>query len=196
MAPGVTRAVLRARKLACILLTVACLVVPTARGLGAGEVLQEYELKALFLFNFTKFVDWPDKAFKSPSSPLVIGVVGDDPFGDILERAVGNKTVNQRSLTIKRFSGVTDVGDCHILFVSRSEEKNLSLIRSRFWNSPVLTVSEIRSFARSFGIIELFTMDRKVRFKVNVEAAQAAGLKINAQLLALASEVVHRDAEK
>lgn len=101
----------------------ACLLAPLVSAQAAA--LQEYEVKAVFLFNFTQFVDWPPAAFPDAQAPLTIGVLGDDPFGDFLDETVRGEKSNSRPIVIRRYRRVEEVGPCHVLFISRSESHRL-----------------------------------------------------------------------
>jgi len=158
-------------------------------GDAEAAVLGEYEVKAAFLFNFAQFVEWPDDAFDDSRSSIVIGILGDDPFGSIIEKTVAGKTVREKKFVIKRFQRVADVERCHILFVSSSEEVRLTDILDAVRSSSVLTVGEMERFAERGGIVNLTKEQNKIRLEINVEAAERAGLKISSKLLKLAKVV-------
>ena len=168
---------------------IACLVfltgtVPRLKAQEANP--KEYQIKALFVFNFVQFVEWPATAFAGPEAPVRIAVLGDDPFAGALEAAVQGEKVRQRPLMIYRAQRVQDVGQCHLLFVSPSERAQLSAIISIFKGKPVLTVGDMPDFARRGGIINFYLEGQKVRFEINRAAAQQSGLKLSSQLLGLA----------
>lgn len=154
-----------------------------------GQAADEYEVKAAILLNFAKFIDWPTQAFRDGSGPLVIGVLGNDPFGERLDRVVGGKVVKNRPLIVKRLRAGQDIRDCHILFVSSSEQKRLPQILQSLGGASVLTVSEMSRFAQEGGVIHLTKENNRVAFQINVENAERARLKINSPLLALAKVV-------
>jgi len=156
---------------------------------GKSQAATEYQIKAAYIYNFAKFVDWPSKAFPDANSPIVIGVLGEDPFGDALEQAIKDKSVNGRKLQAKRFDGVRDVERCHILFISSSEKMRLSKALERVKGLNVLTVSDIGRFARQGGMIGLTMEHNKIGFEINVDTAKKAGLSISSQLLKLAKVV-------
>ena len=166
----------------CLLL--ACSVVTLAAP-PAEPIADEYQVKAAFLFNFAKFVEWPSEAFSDPNAPLVITVFGDDPFNGSLE-AVRGKLVNSRKLTIRRVKDIQDIGKSNVLFVSPSAKKDLARILDALQGQSVLTVGEDTAFTQCGGVINLVKEDNRVRFEVNVSAAERAGLKISSRLLALA----------
>jgi hypothetical protein len=147
---------------------------------------REYDLKALFLYNFAQFVEWPTSAFRTPDAPLVIGVLGQDRFGKSLDDLTRSEAVHRRKLTIQRFRRFEDVGDCHILFIDRSQAPSLKQIVDGLRAKPVLTVSDIDGFAGRGGMIQFITEEERIRLRINVEAAKAANLTISSKLLKLA----------
>lgn len=145
----------------------------------------EYLIKAAFLYNFAKFVEWPAESFKDDLSPLNLYVLGEDPFGATLD-SIKDKTIRGRKLAIKRCNKIEEVEGCHILFVSASEKGNLRHILNALRNSNVLTVSEIEGFARLGGIINFIITKKRIHFEINPDEAQRSKLKISSQLLKLA----------
>ena len=143
----------------------------------------EFEIKAVFLYNFVRFVDWPLRVFPEPQTPMIIGVLGEDPFGAALDEAVHGETVNGRPLVVRRFRRVEDVDHCHVLFISRSESARLGSILARLKDQGILTVSDADDFTRHGGMIRFVTESNKVRLRINVEASRAAGLMISSKLL-------------
>jgi hypothetical protein len=161
-------------------------------GLNAARgqtVSHEYPLKAVFLLNFAQFTDWPTNAFDQPDSPLVIGVLGDDPFGALLDDAVRGETVNGRKFVVERYRRVEDIKTCHILFISHSEIKRLDKIVENLKGKPVLTVSEIDGPAYR-GICVRFIMENnKIHLRINTDSLQAAQLTMSSKLLRVAEIV-------
>jgi YfiR/HmsC-like len=149
----------------------------------------EYQLKAAFLFNFAKFVNWPTNSFADPHS-FAICVLGKDPFGHLLEDALLNKTIADRSVVIERLKDKSEMRRCQTVFVSSSESAHLPEIFESLLGANVLLVGETTGFAASGGIIEFTLEDGHVRFTINTDAADRAGLKLSAKLLALA-KIVH-----
>jgi uncharacterized protein DUF4154 len=141
------------------------------------------EVQAVFLFNFAQFVDWPVEAFPDSQSPLVIGILGQDPFGSFLDQTVQGETVRGRPFKISRYRRVEEVKDCHILFISRSETKRLDPILAALKDRPILTVSNGDDFARPGGIIRFLLNQSKIRLSIDLEAAQAARLTFSSKLL-------------
>lgn len=149
----------------------------------------EYRVKAAFLLNFAKFVEWPKKSFDNKKSPIIIGVLGKDPFGPLLESTVHGKTVRKRSIIVKRFKDIKTLQPCHILFVSSSESKRLSKVFTALKDVSALTVGETKRFARDGGILRFTMVAKKVRFEINADAAKRSKLKISSKLLQLADIV-------
>jgi len=138
----------------------------------------EYEVKAAFLFNFLKFVEWPPAA---ADAPWVIGVLGHDPFGQTLDLTVRGKIVNGRKVKVRRYDQASDVKDCNILFIGREDYE-----RSGIPLQPgLLTVGESPGFLKAGGIISFYLEDNRVRFEIRPAAARSAGLHVSAQLLKL-----------
>ncbi len=146
---------------------------------------REYQIKAAFLVNFMQFVSWPSNVFTDGNAPFRIGVLGDDPFGPALDETVQGETVNHHKIVVQRWRRIEDCKDCQLIFVSRSEEKNLAAILAKLDSGPVLTVSEVRGFARQGGIINFYVEGNKVRFEINPTVAQRDKLNMSAQLLSL-----------
>jgi hypothetical protein len=151
------------------------------------EPAQEYQIKAAFLFNFAKFVEWPPDAFPQNNSPIVIGVLGQNVFGHYLEDTIRDKTVQNRPFVIKEFKSVEEAVHCHILFVSASMKDSLPAVIDNLHNASTLTVSDTDQFIKAGGMINFVIEDNKVRFQINAEAAKKAGLKISSKLLSLAA---------
>lgn len=163
---------------------------------SAQSDASEYQVKAAFLFNFTKFVEWPDGAFDAPQAPIVVGIIGDDPFGDDLERMIAGQKVQGRSLVIRRERWGDDLRRCHVLFVSASEQEHRSRILGSVQSAGVLTVSDMEGFAEAGGVIEFVLEQNRVRFVVNLDAATQDRLRVSAKLLALARVIGHSRAER
>lgn len=149
----------------------------------------EYQVKAALLLNFTKFVEWPEGAFAAAGSPITICVLGQDPFGAILDRAIEGESVNNHAIRTRRLLPDGDPRSCHLLFISRSERERSARIISGLRGASVLTVSELPGFADAGGMIEFLIEAGKARFYINAATAQAAGLKLSSRLLRVAKEV-------
>jgi YfiR/HmsC-like len=166
----------------------------TAAPETGARLTQEYDLKAAFLFNFTKFVEWPADAFDSTSAPFTIGIVGDDPFDGGLDDIVANESVHDRKIVVRRFASADQIGSCQLLFVGEREMRDMARILSALGRRSVLTVGETKAFTDHSGIIAFEMSQRRVRLRINPAAAKAARLTISSQLLRQAEIVGARRA--
>ena len=183
-----------ARRAGRCLLTAFLLALPV--GLGAQpRPPGEYQIKAVFLYNFVHFVDWPAPAQPRGGQPFRIGVLGTDPFGPALDRAVHGESVNGHPLEVRRFRSVDDVDGCQVLFVSRSEAWRMDRILHHLQGKSILVVSDADNFALDGGMIQFVTENNKIRLRINVLAARAAKLAISSKLLR-PSEVVAPGGDK
>ena len=157
----------------------------------ADQKDKEYHIKAAFLLNFAKFMEWPSHAFSDTSTPLILCILGKDPFDKAL-KTIEDKIAKERRLVIKKASCIEDMKECHILFISTSEKKNLSVILSKIKGLPILTVAETKNFCQSGGIVNFIVVKNKIRFEINVEAAKRIGLKISSKLLKLSKIIKER----
>jgi len=166
-----------------------CALVFVALQSPARAQSREYQLKAAFLFQFTKFVEWPEGSFASTNSPLVIGILGENPFEGALERLVEGERVNGRPLILRQLEPDAAVDSVHVLFVARSEAGRAASLMRPLAGKPVLTVSDIEGFASRGGCAELFVDQNRIRFRVNPRTAGDARLSISSKLLRLADIV-------
>jgi len=165
---------------------------------------KEYEVKSAFIFNFLKFIDWPGEKTAANNNQIIIGIIGEDPFGPAAN-VFKDKSVEDHKLVVKRFESFEQIRKlsekdknesidalkrCHLLFICQSEQKQLHDIIEIVCNSSVLTVADTDGFIEAGGIINFFTEDNKIRFDINQAAAEKTGLKIRSQLLRLAKRVV------
>jgi hypothetical protein len=160
----------------------AALLVPVRLDAQASAA-SEYQIKAVFLFNFAQFVEWPPDAFASPSAPLVIGILGDDPFGGSLDATIRGETVNGHPLIVRRYERVDQVTDCHILFVGRGERAQLSQILGRLENRGILTVGDADGFAERGGMIGFVNERNRIGLNINLEASASSNLTLSSKLL-------------
>lgn len=167
------------RAIAFALAIASCLV----SGNAQGQVLNEYEAKAGYLFNFVKFVEWPHSAFPDDASPLVVGVVGNDKTSAEID-TINGKIANGRRLVVKRFADFKALTSCHIVFVLSSEKERIRQTLAAAGSA--LTVGEIDGFAHRGGIINFTFSGNKLQLEINQASADRAGLKISAKLLSLA----------
>jgi hypothetical protein len=152
--------------------------------------LSEYQVKALFLFNFAKYVDWPAESFSGNSAPIVIGLVGDDNFGDNLNRVIDGKSINGRPVVVKRVASEEEYKSCHILFVSASEKERMAEILNAVKDLATLTVGETDEFLVQEGMINLTKKENKIRVEINLIPAQRVKLKLSSKLLSVADTVM------
>jgi len=152
-----------------------------------GQIVShEYPLKAVFLLNFARFTDWPTNAFDQPKSPLVIGVLGDDPFGELLDVATRDESIDGRKFIVERYRRLAEIKTCHILFVSQSEMPRLARIIAALSGRPILTVSDIGDSAQRGLCAGFVTENNKIRLQINVASLKNANLSMSSQLLRLA----------
>jgi len=152
----------------------------------------EYTIKAVFLYSFGRFVQWPPKTFANPSEPFVIGIAGEDAFGRALDEIAAKKTIQERPIVIRRFATPDDYrGPCQILFVSRSltAEGQAALLK-KTEGRPVFVVGESPGFCQQGGIANFYVEGDRIRFEINAEAARAAQLRLDAKLLKLGKAAV------
>ena len=156
----------------------------------AEQAVSEYQVKAAFLYNFIKFVEWPEDAFPNQDAPIVIGIVGKDSFNGDLDNLVRDKTIRKRAVEVRRLKEGAALNVCHVLFVAQSEAAAVPAMMKQLEAKQVLTVSETPGFLERGGIINFVISNNKVRFEVNIGASADAGLQISSKLLNLAVRVV------
>jgi vacuolar-type H+-ATPase subunit F/Vma7 len=169
-----------------IALIFVCVGFPSAANAQQAKP-QEYQVKAVYLYNFSKFVTWPANSIQGDT--FTVCVLGPDPFGPFLDTTLANETIGNRPLVAKRISDFHEISGCQILFISASEAAHVNEILSPIEKSSVLTVSDIPSFTNSGGMIGFELIDNRVRFDVNLAAAEKAGLTLSSQLLKVATDV-------
>ena len=166
------------------LVLVAAEVVPVN---AVPPVAEEYALKATYLFNFTRFIVWPADAFADAKEPFVIGVLGEDPFKKLLDEAVQGEKAAGREIVVRRFKRLEDLQRCHLLFIAQSETARLAAILDRVKGTGCLTVGDSHDTGHPGAVISFcVTNARKVRFEINMAAAEGERLKPNAKLLQIA----------
>lgn len=181
---------------------------PTSRGRGAFRSLLaallllagataaraqtdslEYAVKATYLYKFAPFVDWPESAFPSPTSPLVLCVVGDDPFGAVLDRAVGGQHLAEHPIVVERMATYAPGRVCHILYAMGSDLQPAGEVVALARGRPVLTISDAARGSAVKGIIHFVVQENRVRFEIDDRAAAENDLRISSKLLSLATSV-------
>jgi hypothetical protein len=182
-----------AGRFAAFLAGLACLTLAAGRAPAQTGPESEYRVKAQFLANFPKFVEWPDKAFPTADTPFVIGIVGSYPFGPWLLRAVAGQTVRGRKIEVRWLTGQRtreDFRQCQILFSTAAELKRISQLLSAIDGANVLLVGETKGFLQAGGTINFVLENDRVRFEINSDAAVRAELKLSSQLLASARNIL------
>jgi len=170
---------------------VTLLVLAAAPMSGAqGSEPGEYELKAAFLFNFAKFVDWPADTFRNPRSPFLICILGKDPFGQAIDDTLRGKALGSHPVSVARAKDTSEARRCQIVFVSAAESRNVRAILGGLQGSKALVVGESEGFAEAGGMIQFTLEENHVRFLINPEAGEREGLRFSSKLLALAT-IVH-----
>jgi hypothetical protein len=172
---------------------VLCLCISYPLAAAAEEPLAgEYQVKAAFLYNVMKFVQWPTSPTQDPRAPWLFCVAGEDPFNGLLDVAIAERSVQGRTIEIKRFERTVEIPElvaCHVLFLGAPEVDHAASLLGALASAPVLTIAEREGFASSGGIVELLVFERKLAFVVNQKTAEAHQLKISSQLLKLARRV-------
>ena len=178
-----------ALRVGLVLLALACADAGVSPSRARAEVPREYQIKALFLFNFAQFVQWPSAAFARANEPFRIGILGDDPFDGFLDETVRGEKINGNPLVIERYASVGEVKDCQILFISRSENGRVGEILGAVKDKNILTVGDMEGFLKNGGIIRFVTEENKIHFKIDLDAAKNVNLVISSQVLRLAQIV-------
>ncbi len=178
----------RARVAALLAACVACIV---AHGSAARTeevaVASEYDGKAAFLVSFSKFVEWRKSISAEPTAPIVLGILGEDPFGARLDAVAADQRVDARPIVIRRLAARRDIEDCHIVFVGSSDSRERAAVLPWVAAHGILTVGDAPGFLDAGGMVEFFVEDYKVRFAINLDVAGAAGLKVSSRLAQLAT---------
>lgn len=171
-------------------IAVGLMLADTTRTTWAQSQAGEYHVKAAFLFHFVQLVEWPTGTLGNDINPVTLCTIGEDPFQGDLETTLAGKTVGTRPLRVRHLKSAEDFPGCHVLFVSSHDAARLGPLLQELKDGPVLTVGESDGFVQQGGMIGFCLVDNKVRFEINVEAAERAKLKISSRLLLLAKTVV------
>lgn len=153
---------------------------------SASASQSEYALKSVFLYNFCRFIDWPDSAFASPNEPFIIGIIGDDPFGSLLNEAIEGEKYHNRPIRIDHFRTPGDIKRCHLLFVSHAGAGRVDSILAAVAGKSVLTVSETEDFLNRGGMITLTAEQNRIRLRINLAPLESANLTVSSKLLRVA----------
>jgi hypothetical protein len=156
---------------------------------SAQPELDEYQVKAAFLYNFAKFVEWPPQAFDVAANPIIVCIVGETPIYTLLESAVIDKTAGNRSLAVRKVSDGQQATGCHILFIGRADRKRIPAVLAAITPWGILTVGETPEFVAEGGVVNFKLENGRVRFEINVDAARREKLRISSKLLNLAEIV-------
>ncbi|MBU1054600.1 MAG: YfiR family protein [Proteobacteria bacterium] len=174
-----------------ILILMISVSIPSSLTYASESLNTESKLKAAFIYNFAKFVDWPATESKDTSSqPFVIGVLGRDPIIEKLLTIEG-KLIKGRKLSVRTLSDIKEINDCQVVFISTSEKNNLIGILNAIKNKEVLTVSDIKNFVDEGGNIGFVRVENKIRFDINLKTAEKSNLKIRSDLLSLARRIIN-----
>jgi hypothetical protein len=199
-----TRSHRAARRFGAARLPLACLIALTGSlglvqllfsqaslpsGSRPGGASLEYQVKAAYLLNFTRYVEWPSQAFEAPGVPVTICVLGRDPFGTLLDATVTGRTTQGRSVGVRRIRTTAQTAGCHLVFISRETWRNQRDLPRKLHSLGLLTVGESDEFAQEGGVIGFVIQNETVRFVVNAEARDRAGLRISSRMLSLAAAV-------
>lgn len=144
------------------------------------------QVEAIFLYNFTQFVEWPPSAFPAGDAPFIIGIFGRNPFSSYLEEAIRNEMMNGHHIVIQQYKSLDSIRNCHMLFIGSKEEKQVRAIVTSLKGNSILTVSNNKRFATLGGMIRFFNVKNKIKFQVNLSAVKKANLSISSKLLRLA----------
>lgn len=158
-------------------------------------VAEEYQVKSVFLLNFSGYITWPVTAFPNPQSPFAICVLGQDPFQTALDMTIEGEKISGHPVVALRLNQLNMVNDCQILFISQSESSQLPTILTylKYQRRPILTVSDIDGFVEQGGMIQFFKNGKKIRFMIDHKAAKEMGLWVSSNLLSIAEVVTHPD---
>jgi hypothetical protein len=184
-------------------LSIALQAIPALAYDDKSDLSREYQIKAAFLYNFMQFVDWPEEKVSDTNDPIILGIIGKDPFGDAF-KPIENKRIKGKKSLIKRFEGIEKlkksddkgqstieiIRQCHLLFICSSEKENLKEIINLVSGHNILTVGETPNMLKSGGIVNFLLDENKVRFEINLSASKRENIKIRSQLLRLAKKVI------
>jgi hypothetical protein len=175
---------------ALLAVLLSILLVGGGQGGRAQTAAEEYRVKAAFIFHFAQLVDWPPDTAADTDNSLFLCTLGEDPFQGMLEGTVAGKVIGNRVMRIRHLRQAQDMQTCQILFIGRAQSKRIPQLVAGLRNAPILTVGETAGFLDAGGMIRFLLEENKVRFEINVQAAESARLKIGSRLLILAEHVV------
>lgn len=190
-------------------LSIALQGIPALAYDDKSDLSREYQIKAAFLYNFMQFVDWPEEKVSDTNDPIILGIIGDDPFGDAF-KPIESKRIKGKKSLIKRYEGIEKlkksddkgqskielIRQCHLLFICSSEKENLKDVINLVSGYDILTVGETPNMLESGGIVNFLLDENKVRFEINLSTARRENIKIRSQLLRLAKKVIDNNIAK
>jgi len=179
-----------------MMLLAVCAIITGKPLAPQSQGLTEHQIKAGFLFNFTKFVEWPEGTFADSSSPIILGVVGESPFGNLLAETAAGKSVNGRAVVVRQFKEGQDLRSCQVLFIVAMDKKRMQETLGKLKGSRVLTVGEGSGFTQSGGMIAFLVEGNRVRLEIDLQTAAEAHVKISAKVIAVARLVAREAREK
>jgi hypothetical protein len=188
-------AIVRSLMLTLVIVVAVCITLTLVPPLAAqadgesGEQFSEYQVKAAFLINFIKYVEWPDEAFEDNDSPFRLGLLGSDPFGDAFELLAKKQEIGSREILVERADDVLELTECHLVFFRAEALEAYSSDLAKLKDLPLLSVGEQKGFAKQGGVINFLIVGTKVRFEINFKAAQHSKLKLSSRLLKIATKV-------
>jgi hypothetical protein len=154
---------------------------------ASAPISSEYQVKTAYLYNFAKFIQWPEGTFTDTTEAIVIGIVGEDPFGNLLDEAISQRRAQGRPLRVERYHNLADIGHCHLLFVSRSEAKQQSELFRALADSNVVTIGESPDFTKEGGQVRFFlSKSQTIKIEINRTAVHRAGIFISSRILKIA----------
>lgn len=155
----------------------------------SGDIYsKEYDIKAAYIYNFANFVKWPNKVFESEDSPIILVILGKNPFQDATD-TINGKDVRGRKLLISSITTIDKIDKCHILFISSSEKDHLQDILSKIAKKALLTIGDTKHFGYQGVMINMFKCDDRIKYEINLKAAKVSKIKISSQLLKMAKIV-------
>jgi hypothetical protein len=161
-------------------------ILPVSYLHAQNKAASEYQVKAVFLFNFTQFIEWPAETFNSPDEPFVIGIIGENPFGTYINETVSGEKYGTHPIVIKNYKKREDIGNCQMLYITSDEQEEVKNILASISQKNILTVNDLPGFTKNGGMVQFYIENNKIRLRINVERSKAAGLNISSKLLSVA----------
>jgi hypothetical protein len=159
---------------------------------ASAQTSHEFQVKAAFVYNLTHFVEWPSTAFTNSNAPIVIGVLGKNPFGNVLKEMVAGERIGGHPMVVIHFTDVEKAKNCHLLYINLEERNEIIAVINRLRGHNILMVGDAPGFAKMGGMVRLFTKNDKINIEINLEEARKERLQISSKLLKL-SQIVHTE---